>query len=312
MTKVYITVGISASGKSTFASKKHSDLLSQGIVSAIINRDDIRHEILRECKPTKYNLEGPVTNIWNVWKFGKDEKIVTERWWDRFDNAVKSGLTVICSDTNLNVDRTQQTIQKMVTEYGIDRSDIEVVEFAVSLEEAIRRDNARPDGVGSEVIFAQWQQWNEYKNEYKYIPHQSLPKTIMVDIDGTLAKMCDRGPFEWDKVGEDKVIVYVADMIRGYVSRGYCVVVMSGRDSVCRDATENWLKENDIPFSLLIMREKNDHRRDSIVKEELFRLYVADRFNVVAVVDDRVQVIRECWMKLGIPMINVGNPYKSF
>jgi hypothetical protein len=53
-------------------------------------------------------------------------------------------------------------------------------------------------------------------------------------------------------------------------------------------------------FDKLFMREKNDFRRDSIIKKQIFNQQIKDVFNVVAVWDDRIQVCVETWYKLGL------------
>jgi hypothetical protein len=57
---------------------------------------------------------------------------------------------------------------------------------------------------------------------------------------------------------------------------------------------------------LLLMRAANDRRRDSLVKRELYDQHVAGRYSVLAVFDDRAQVIRECWGQLGLPVFRCG------
>lgn len=56
------------------------------------------------------------------------------------------------------------------------------------------------------------------------------------------------------------------------------------------------------------MRPQGDMRRDSIVKRELYENHIKGKYNVVAIFDDRPQVIRECWQALGFGdrIFNVG------
>ncbi len=145
-----------------------------------------------------------------------------------------------------------------------------------------------------------------------YVPDTNLPQAIIFDIDGTLAHMTDRGPFDWKRVGTDSVDEIVREMLFGFQDKGYNIVIMSGRDSICRQETHNWLWKWDICYDLLCMRPERDYRKDSIVKEELFYNYVAPYYNVLAVVDDRPQVVR-MWYEIGIPkVICVGNPWLEF
>lgn len=145
-----------------------------------------------------------------------------------------------------------------------------------------------------------------------YEPNTTLPQAVIFDIDGTLAHMNNRGPFDWKKVGTDSVDYIVRTMLYGFESYGYKIVLMSGRDEICRDETLGWCSDNHIQCDSLCMRPYRDYRKDAIVKEELFYTYVAPYYNVKAVVDDRPQVVR-MWYDIGIAkVICVGNPWKEF
>jgi hypothetical protein len=88
-------------------------------------------------------------------------------------------------------------------------------------------------------------------------------------------------------------------------------IIMSGRDSICRNDTEQWLKENGIHFDHLYMRSEGDMRKDSIVKLELFENHIRGKFKVLAVFDDRPQVVRE-WNRLGLKVIACADQMKEF
>ena len=141
-----------------------------------------------------------------------------------------------------------------------------------------------------------------------YKPSANLPLAIMVDIDGTLAHAVDRSPFEWHKVGQDsadETVVQVVTMYAAYVHR-YKSIIMSGRDSVCRKETEDWLDLYDIPYDHLYMRAESDNRKDSIVKRELFDKHIRDKFNIKLVLDDRNQVV-DMWRDLGLKVFQVAS-----
>ena len=74
---------------------------------------------------------------------------------------------------------------------------------------------------------------------------------------------------------------------------------MSGRDESARGATVHWLEKHKIPFQKLLMRANNDARKDSIIKEEIFWNEIEPHYNVLAVFDDRDQVVK-MWRNLGI------------
>jgi hypothetical protein len=53
------------------------------------------------------------------------------------------------------------------------------------------------------------------------------------------------------------------------------------------------------------MREYGDQRKDSIVKAEIFDQEIRGRYHVVAVFDDRDQVVR-MWRSLGLTVFQVA------
>ena len=276
--KAIITVGISASGKSTYA----QELVQQGWVEA--NRDWIR-----------FNVVCPGAD-WSTYKFTKKrENDVTSEQEVIVLSAAEDGKNVIISDTNLN-SKTRNKWVEFLKDLGY---SVEVMPFPVTLEEAWKRDTARPNGVGRDVIYKQWKQWLDFVGRRTYTPDTSQPKAVIVDVDGTLAAMSSRSPFDWERVGEDGLSEVVADMVDGLNWSGYQIIIVSGRDGICYDETEHWLTRNGVSFDALFMRQPDDFRKDTVVKEEIFWDHIAENWNVVAVIDDRPSVVR-MWNDLGI------------
>lgn len=290
--KAIITVGISGSGKTTWA-RQHA-LKTKAILS---NRDDLR-----------FSLTG-ATN-WSEYKFDKRvESAITEIQHRTFYEACKMKKDFILSDTNLN-----EEFRNMWAEtFKSSGYDVEYQPFPITLEEAWKRDSLRVNGVGKEVLYKQWKQWRQFIGAKVYVPDTSLPKAIIFDVDGTLAHMNDRGPFEWEKVGTDVPDKLVSEMLWAYTARGYKAIILSGRDGSCYEETYSWLVNNGItPWTEFIMRNPGDMRKDSIIKEEIFWKNIAPYYNVQAVVDDRPQVVR-MWYDIGVPkVICVGNPWEEF
>jgi hypothetical protein len=52
------------------------------------------------------------------------------------------------------------------------------------------------------------------------------------------------------------------------------------------------------------MRPKNDYRKDSLIKEEIYVNNIKNKYNVIAVYDDRDQVVKK-WRELGIKCFQV-------
>lgn len=154
--------------------------------------------------------------------------------------------------------------------------------------------------------------WNRYLKPSPMVSpvyNSVLDDVVICDIDGTVAKMLTRGPFEWDKVGSDEPRHRVIQMVKNSLRHtGTHLIFVSGRDEVCNPATWNWLEAYFCTDFKLFMRPAGDTRRDSIVKREIYETHIKGRYNVVAIFDDRPQVIRECWQELGFSdrIFNVG------
>lgn len=293
--KAILTVGISASGKTTWV----NDLLKAEKGWRDINRDWIR-----------FNMVCPFSN-WSNYKFNKkNETEVTRIQGLMIMESWAAGENIIISDTNLNA-KTRQSIIKDLEELGY---EVEIKSFPITRELAVKRDNLRANGVGAEVIYRQWQNWNTFNGRRTYTPDESLPDAIIVDVDGTIAQMDGRGPFDWKRVGEDSPRHFVIDMVQNYSRQGYHVIILSGRSDECRYETDMWLNLwlGSHYFDELHMRKSGDFRKDSVVKEEIFWTNLADKYNIVAAIDDRPQIVR-LWHELRIPnVIAVADPYLEF
>lgn len=298
--KAIFTVGISASGKTTWAEKQSN--------FKIVSRDNIRTEIL-------VNKGFPNTdNIWRHWNF-KWEPQVTEIYDEQVKFYSEVGQDIILADTNLNKDRLKH--QRSVLEaLGY---ETEVKYFSVTYDEALTRDRKRKDQVGESTIKKQWLQWSKLPESItgirKYKRNDYNPFCILVDVDGTVAKMTDRGPFDWDRVLEDECNWHVCNIIDMMAEDKFYkpkVIFMSGRDGVCYDDTKEWLNRffPNIEFELF-MRAAGDMRKDSIIKAELFYKHIEPYYNVMCVFDDRPQVVR-MWTDIGLDVMNVGNYYEEF
>jgi hypothetical protein len=137
----------------------------------------------------------------------------------------------------------------------------------------------------------------------------SLKDAVLVDIDGTLAKMVSRGPFDWDKVGEDEPIRDVVNLVNTLDDSGVEIVFLSGRDGSCYEQTRAWLERHVGKWTreaFLYMRAAGDMRRDAVVKEEIYRGKVEPFYNVRFVLDDRNQVVDMWRNNLGLTCLQVA------
>ena len=317
--KCIICVGTSASGKSTWA--KHQCLQYNWMQ---IERDAIREKLLA----TQFNLNEiarttrDITisdNIWQHWKF-ENENLVTKEFDIQINRAVKNNLNIVCSDTNLNKGR-RDALKLKLEALGYE-VEYKVFGQELSLDELWVRDTYRKNTVGRDII---WRQWKKFNAEFGIKPlefntHITQPRRFLVDLDGTLAlHTSGRSAYEWHRVKEDTCNEVVKAMMEGIMNmHGRPMpIFMSGRDSVCREDTIDWLESNTNFIrgwidENLYMRKESDMRSDTIVKEELIKNNQLDKkYNIICALDDRKKVIRH-YNLLGIYVIDCGNPMDEF
>ena len=276
MSKLLMLTGLPASGKSTYA----KELARSGYVRT--NKDELR-EMLNGGK----------------WSRGNEKEVIKLRDYI-ISEALYAGKSVVVDDTNF-APVHQERLKELAKKYG---ATFETKFFDTPLEECIKRDAKRPNGVGKDVIMKMYNEYLKPKPE-AYTPPQGKPKAIIVDVDGTLTKMADRSPYDWSRVKEDAINQPIVSLVRKLADY-YTVIIMSGRDSICRNDTIEWLNEKGVFFAEVFMRPEGDTRKDNIVKRELFDKYVRDNYQVEFVLDDRSQVVQE-WRQMGLTCLQVAD-----
>lgn len=87
---------------------------------------------------------------------------------------------------------------------------------------------------------------------------------------------------------------------------GADLVFCSGRGNEYRDKTETWLKEYNMAYDNLFMRQERDYRQDTVIKEQILDFEILTRYSeVIASFDDRSSVV-EMWRKRGIRCLQVA------
>lgn len=207
---------------------------------------------------------------------------------------LQAGYNVIADDTNL-----APAVQEHLKQIAIKHSaDFKLVSFLdVSVEDCIKRDLGRPGAVGQNVILEMYYKYL-CAPAPKYDPN--LPLCVITDIDGTIAKSTGRGPFEENRVAEDAVRPFIKAAVLGTLAEYTAdLIVFSGRQDSCLEDTHLWLQKSGFVANALHMRIAGDRRPDYVVKTELYRKYIEGKYNVVAIFDDRPQVLR-AWEALGL------------
>jgi len=137
----------------------------------------------------------------------------------------------------------------------------------------------------------------------------SLPKAIICDLDGTLALMHDRNPYDASTCDEDDLNEPVATVLRTFYDKGYQIILVSGREGRFIQPTVRFLEKHSISYHQLLMRKTKDMRKDSTIKREIFNNEIEGKYFIEFVLDDRNQVI-DMWRKeLNLPcfQVNYGN-----
>jgi len=287
MKTIILLKGLPASGKSTFAKQLLEERPGEYVR---VNKDELR-AMLHNSK----------------WSKGNERQILRLR--DTIiEDALTEGKSVIVDDTNLAPKHmARMTELALKHEANVDVYDSFL---DVPVEECIKRDLQRPNSVGEKVIRKMYKQFIEEKAEKKALSplvfDPSLPYCVIFDIDGTLATIGDRSPYDGKGCAVDlpnKSIIELRHMVSRYEATK--VILFSGRNGDSLPETEKWLLENEIYFDELHMRTAGDARKDALIKREMFDKYVKDKYNVRFIVDDRDQVV-EMWRSMGITCLQVN------
>ena len=134
-----------------------------------------------------------------------------------------------------------------------------------------------------------------------------INKGVIVDVDGTLAIMNGRGPFEWTKVYQDMVNEPVADLVRRLKTSGLSVIIVTGRDGSALEDTKKWLNDNSIPFDAIYSRPAKNFEKDSIIKKRIYNTNIRDSWDIQFVLDDRNQVVKMWREEVGLPVFQVAD-----
>ena len=292
--KIILNIGLPASGKSYWS--KEFIRKNEGWVR--VSRDDFRFML----------ADSPQLDI-------KGEKMVTDMVINAVKKAVSSGYDVIVDNSHCKLSHLQEAIDSL--KYS---GDIEFRYFDCSLKLCIERDSQRDKKVGEHIIKEMFDELKKTLDsldfqtikmvkpkDYEKAFDKNLPLAIITDIDGTVAHMNDkRGPFDFEKVGLDDPDYPVIESLKAWKAYkpDIKIIVVSGRDEKSREKTIEWMNAAEIPFDDLYMRPDNDFRKDSIIKKEIYEAEIKDKFNVVAVFDDRNQVV-EFWRNSGLKCFQV-------
>lgn len=277
--KLTLLKGLPASGKTTWAVQK---VVLSGGSTKRVNKDDLR-EMIDGGQYSKQNEK----NILSV------RDALVHQW-------LSEGFDVIVDDTNL-APKHEETMREIANHHG---AEFEIKTFSLPLAECMRRDALREHPVGEKVILGMWERYVKPAEEH----NGNLPEAIICDLDGTLSHLNGRNPYDATHCDEDGLNHIVRDILWRFGNTGTRIVLVSGREAAYREPTLRFLEKHNIPFDVLLMRSTGDARKDSVVKEEIYKYNIKELYNVLFVLDDRDQVVA-MWREQGLQcfQVNYGN-----
>lgn len=278
--KLLMMKGLPASGKSTWA-KEYMDNTE--------NCARINFDLLREMLHFGVHSNGR-------------EKMVKQVARATAKALFDGGARVVIMD-NTGLSKSQIDLCNQIAMDNM--ADVVVEDFTgVDVEICIQRDFKRGEKAVGEKVIRKF--WNDYlRKPNGHAGHDlALPQCVIVDLDGTVFDHGnERSPYDGDKVYNDEVRNHVATVVRLLAADGYKVVFVSGREDIgkCRSETIRCIYDKLVGISdyELYMRNSGDHRKDYVVKAELYDKCIKGRYDVFAIMDDRASVVERCWDELG-------------
>jgi len=115
---------------------------------------------------------------------------------------------------------------------------------------------------------------------------------IIVDLDGTLAILNSRGPFEWENVESDNLNRPIAELMAMSQKHSYKTIILSGRDEAASEKTIKWLNQNDIIYDKLYLRPSNNQMSNADYKRMIFINEIQAKYNVLFILEDLPEVVK--------------------
>ena len=147
-------------------------------------------------------------------------------------------------------------------------------------------------------------------------------KTVIFDLDGTLALIDDRraistkdnGKMDWDTFFDPKNIQLdkpnwpVIEMAKTLKNAGNRIVIFSGRSKATIDETRVWLRHFGVPFDVIKMRPTDGgfkFMKDDLLKKKWLDDLFPNTDDILCVFDDRDKVVK-MWRDNGISCFQVA------
>jgi len=280
MKRVILLKGLPACGKSTWA------------------REQIQAHPGRYKRISKDDIRAMLDN--GTWS-KQNERFVLKVRDTLILAALQEGFHVLVDDTNLHPKHLAA-----ISELVKGQATVEIQDFThVPLEVCLERDRHRQNYVGEQVILSMYREFLQPPRP-SYQLDAALPKAIICDMDGTLALIAGRNPYDAARCEQDALNLPVASILVERHRAGEQVLLVSARQECHREPTERWLASHNVPYTALWMRPTGDQRKDVLVKEEIYKEHIEGQYAIVFALDDRNQTVA-FWRSLGIATFQVAD-----
>jgi|TARA_B110000967_G_C18854403_1_gene546360 hypothetical protein len=147
-------------------------------------------------------------------------------------------------------------------------------------------------------------------------------KTVIFDLDGTLALIDDRralaakdnGKIDWDvffdpnNIQLDKPNWPVIQMAKLLHAAGNRIVIFSGRSKATKEVTRDWLNQHGVPADVIKMRPTSGgfkFMKDDKLKQQWLEDLFPNKDDILCVFDDRDKVV-QMWRDNGLTCMQVA------
>lgn len=138
-------------------------------------------------------------------------------------------------------------------------------------------------------------------------------KAFIFDVDGTISNGNGRDFYnpKPEEILADLPIYPTLEVLK-YLWHPYQIIFLSGREAKFYEPTKTWIKQHTpVKDPQLYMRKTGDQRKDCIIKWEIVEKDILPNYDIIAVFDDRKQVI-DMWLEKGIFVFDVGQGCGNF
>ncbi len=296
MNKIILCMGISGSGKTTWAKEWVEE---DPIHRLRLNYDDLR------CMLGKYWVP-------------EREPLVLAIFTSALVDAMNNGYDIVIDNmSNLNP-KHQQEYEETVKRHNPNskfKYEIEYKLMDTPVEVCIERDSKRDIPIGEKVIRQQWRKYRDYiiqqsvkeMLDNQAVQDSKLPHCIIVDMDATLCFNTSGRPFYGP--GSDAKMIYdtpntpIVELVKNYKNTdNKNIIIVTGRSESARESTEIWLKEQGIPYDAIFMRANGNFVKGDQFKKSIYEQEIKGKYYVDFVLDDSQKVVK-MYRNLGLTVL---------